>query len=237
MKLRGVILAILFLVVISVAPARADLIFSVSLNTAPLVGHPAGPFSLDFQLNDGSQSGDGNNTATLSQFTFGGGSASGSASLLGGATGDLTKTVSLTDSSAFNEFTQEFNPGSSLKFTLDITTNTDPGNPPDLFSFAILDSGGSEIPTKGVGAFVDTFVDVVLGSPPTIYSFGSDLSRPPDAGGNPINLGTPVIGQPTTAVVVVPEPATFTLFLVSLTTMTFALLSRQERVCRRCTAA
>ena len=57
--------------------AQAQVVFHVSLDTSALTTL-AGPFSLDFQLNDGSGTGDANNTAILSHFTFGtGGSALG----------------------------------------------------------------------------------------------------------------------------------------------------------------
>lgn len=57
--------------------ASAALISNISLNTAPLVGHPAGPFSIFLVFTDGDGIGDGNNTVTISNVTFGGGSALG----------------------------------------------------------------------------------------------------------------------------------------------------------------
>src|SRR5438067_1451243 len=93
-------------------PAAA--IYDFSLDTSPLIGHAAGPFSLAFQFNDGSGAGDANNTAILSAFQFGAGSATGAPTLFGGATGSLSSLVTLTDSSFFNAFTQTFNPGNLL---------------------------------------------------------------------------------------------------------------------------
>src|SRR5262245_43890975 len=83
---------------------RADVIYDVSLNTAPLIGHPAGPFALELQFNDGNATGDGNNTALVSDFIFGAGSPTGTPSVLGGVTGDLSSSVAMTDSSFFNQF-------------------------------------------------------------------------------------------------------------------------------------
>src|SRR4051812_19466391 len=78
------------------AAARADIIFNVSMNTAPLIGHPAGPFSIDFQLNNGSGP-LADNTATISNFNFGGGAPAGTPTLIGGASGNLSSSVRLTD--------------------------------------------------------------------------------------------------------------------------------------------
>ena len=94
-----------------VSPASASSIaFSVFVDTSALAALPGsaiGPFSLDFQLNDGGGGlGTAVNVATVSNFSFGsGGSPSGSASTFGNASGDLTSSISLNDNgSAFNEF-------------------------------------------------------------------------------------------------------------------------------------
>jgi hypothetical protein len=131
----------------------APLSFQVLVNTAPLVGQSDGPFSLDFQLNDGSGVSDGNNAATISNFLFNGtgAGATGSPTVSGGATGSLSSTVSLTDSSFLNEFFQGFDPGNSLTFLVTLTGNVDPGPTPDAFSFAILDRNLLNIATNGQG--------------------------------------------------------------------------------------
>src|ERR1039457_6363375 len=83
--------------------ARADIIYNITMNTSPLIGHAAGPFSLEFQFNDGEGIGDGNNTVLLSSFLFGtGGSAAGSASTAGNVIGDLGSSVQFTDTVFFN---------------------------------------------------------------------------------------------------------------------------------------
>ncbi len=122
--------------------SRANLMFDVTLDTSGLIGHPAGPFYVDFQLNDGSGNFAGVNTATISNFMFGDkGSASGNPQLFGGAMGDLSTGVTLKDDAAFiNEFIEGFTPGSFLSFHVELTTNVDPGLTPDGFSFSILDS-------------------------------------------------------------------------------------------------
>ncbi len=123
--------------------AFGNVICDVSLNTAPLMANPAGPFSVDFQFNDGSGLGDGNNTVIVDNFNFGSGGPVGSASIFGSVSGDLASGITLTDSGFFNDFNQQFTPGAVLRFTVNLTTNLDSINVPDEFSFAILDSSGA----------------------------------------------------------------------------------------------
>jgi len=152
--------------------SAASVEYYVDINTASLVGNASGPFSLDFQLNDGSGTGDGNNTATINNFAFGSGGASGTANLSGGASGDLSSAVTLTDTSAFNEFYQTFNTGSTLSFDVTLTLNSDSGPAPDSFAVAILDNTLSNIPTSGVG---DAYLLVNLGPTPGVV-IGSSAS-------------------------------------------------------------
>ena len=95
------------------APAAASSItFHVQVSTAPLVGSPLAPFYLDFALNDGSGTLAGVNSVSIFNFNFGGGSPLGAPTLFGGASGNLSSSVSLTDNANFsNEFFQAFTPG------------------------------------------------------------------------------------------------------------------------------
>ncbi len=189
----------------SVPTCRAgNVIYDVSLVTSPLIGDIAGPFSLAFEFTDGSGTGDGNNTVLLSNFLFGsGGSASGAPTLYGGATGDTSSGITLIDNSFFNALVQPFNPGSSLSFVLNTTTNVDAGGTPDEFSFFILDNTSSPIPTVGlVGAFL---VRDITSSSPTPQNFASDPTQAPVGGGGGITMAAP---QDTSAI---PEPGTFAL--------------------------
>lgn len=189
----------------------ADPVFNVSMNTAALVGDPAAPFFLEFQFNDGSGTNDGNNTVVMDQFALGaGGGAVGLPSTIGGVTGDLSSSVTLTDSDFFNQFIQEFTPGDLLSFRLKLPTNVDAGGVPDEFSFSILDSGFTEIPTLG---FFDVFLLADIDSNhPVPSGFASDSSRNTAAGGAPVDLDAPLIREVTE----VPEPAGAGLAALSL---------------------
>jgi hypothetical protein len=193
-----------------------------SINTAPLASSLAGPFSVDFQFVDGSGIGDANNTVTIGDIGFGGGSALGAPALTGGATGSLSSGVSMVDNNFFNEFTQEFVPGTLLSFQATSTTNVDAGGVPDEFSFAILDSTGVEIPTEGlVSTGSDVFLNLNIDSPttPSIASFASDPARAPAAGGGPIDTGPPDVTV-TAVGTGTPEPATVFLSGVALALIT-----------------
>lgn len=129
-------------------------IFHVEIDTASLLDLPAsaeGPFSLNFQLNN-SSGGSETNSVSLTNFTFGGGSATGSADILGTGTGDLGSSITLSSSasSPFNDFLQGFIPGSTFGFDVSISENINSFSP-DLFSVAILDGNFQNIPTTGLG--------------------------------------------------------------------------------------
>lgn len=171
---------------------QASVLYDVSMNTTPLIGHVAGPFALEFQLNDGSGTGDANNTASLSSFTFGGGTATGNPTLVGGAAGSLSSAVTLTDSSFFNQFIQKFTPGDRLEFQLSLSNNAEGRATPDEFSFAILDHTGTEIPTLA-GSLFDVFVSIDITPSHLITSFAGDVSREPAGGGAPINISAPQV--------------------------------------------
>lgn len=135
--------------------AHAAINYHVTINTAALNSTPANanaPFSLDFQLTDGSGTFAVPNTVTLSNFTFGGGAAVGAATTTAGATGNLGSTIMLSDTSEFpTELYQQFTPGSTLGFDVSMTTLSDPGTTPDAFSVAILDNNLFNVTTTGPG--------------------------------------------------------------------------------------
>lgn len=201
MNNRAVVITLLsFFVCVS---SRADVTYNVSLNTAALIGDVAGPFSVAFQLTDGSFFGDGNNTVQIDNFQFGGGEAvPDTAVTLGNAVGDLSSSVTLNDSSFLNFLIQQFTPGDVLSFAVNATANVDSGGGVDQFTFSILDNTGQEIPTEGgaLARFFDVFLAINFDGPsPTIQTFESDPSQTPGGGGSPIITGMPQVA-------LVPEP-------------------------------
>jgi hypothetical protein len=127
--------------------ARANPL-TLNLDTSLLTG---GNYYIDFQLNDGNGVGDGNNTAVISSFDFGGGAATGTATHFGGASGDLFTAVSLIDNDPFTEFFQEFQAGSYLNFTVLLSNNPN-GAIPDFFGFALLDENLMNLATYSLGS-------------------------------------------------------------------------------------
>ena len=165
-------LAFLLLGLLCVVRAHAGSTFTVTVDTTPLVG--IGPFTLDIQFIDGTGlPGDlNNNTITLGNFSFGGGSAVGGGTAVGGASGSLPAGITLHDTSFFNEYLQDFQPGTLLKFDVSVTNVFNPSGIPDLFTVAILDSSGIELPTTG---FANEFVAISLegGAAPVVTAAGS----------------------------------------------------------------
>jgi len=167
------VLAIAATLVASTIVGRAQIAYQVWVDTHSLIANPAAPFSLDFQLNDGSGFGDSNNWATISNIQFGGGSVFGSATTTGNATGSLGSSVALTDTDPLlNEFYQGFTPGSWLSFKVTLSTNVDSSVTPDVFSFSVLDSNLFNLPTTAFGT--DAFLEVNIDSAtPTIATYAS----------------------------------------------------------------
>jgi len=126
---------------------------SVTIDTAPLAS-ATGPFTLDMQFIEGDGGASGNNSITLSNLSFGGGSiVTPAASTTGGVTVSTSPlSVTLVDSSFFQDVQFSFTPGSSLSFQFTVTGNADPVAP-DTFTLAILDSSGNEIPTDNPNGF------------------------------------------------------------------------------------
>ncbi len=209
------------LFVFAAVTAHADLILDVTLDTMPLTSAEAasaGPFSLAFQLDQGSQA--GNNSATISDFSFGAGGSAGSSCpaalspcTFGGASGDISSAVDLNTSSAFNALVENFTPGDTLSFVLDLTTNVDAGGTPDAFAFSILDSSGNPIPTLDpTGA--DTLLTINIDSAsPAFLTYATDPSSDTLGGSGPsITMDAPIVSSPSA----VPEPRESGLFCMGV---------------------
>ena len=196
---RAALLA-LSLLLAGISPAHADLTFTVTLDTTPI--QSKGPYYVDLTLTGGSAT----NTAmaTISQFTFGTGGSAGSVStifLTNGATGSLTSSVTLTDPKSYNDFYQAFTPGSLLKFNVTIATTSFNTPIPDNFSFSILDSSRTPVPTSDPST-ADTLLNLDLTGPmPTIHTYASTSTG---------------LAAPTVTFATVPEPASLTMLGLGL---------------------
>ncbi len=120
------------------------LVFNVDINTTGLSAASAdAPFYLDFTMAYGNSS-LASNTATLSNFSFTGGSAVGSAVTSGAASGSFASTVALTASSAnpMSELYQQFDASvTDIRFQVSITeVGPNPQGTPSEFTASILDS-------------------------------------------------------------------------------------------------
>jgi hypothetical protein len=196
---------------------------TASLETSPLSGN--GPFSLDFQLNYGS--GSHGNSATIENFSFGGGSAVGSANPSGTAAGSLNTAITLSDNNAngFNELFQAFNPGASVSFDVILS-----GNPtvlvPDELAIAILDNTGGQIvttdPNDGLSLAVFEIGNFGQVTP---YAYSGINNTDPD---NDVDLGN--YTGVTTSVVAVPEPSNVMAGFSALGLCVVTLFSASKRV-------
>jgi hypothetical protein len=201
-----------------IAPsARADYIVNVTLDTSVLASNNPGQgsFAVDFQLNDGSGAGgDGNNTATITNFNLNGGSlTSGTDSSSGGASGNLGGTLAITDNSFFNDFNQTFTPGSSLSFTVDLTTNfssAEASNFPDQFSFTVYSNGGTN---------TASFLTIdITGANPVVTTSGGSLGN-----------GASVLAPSVQPAVATPEPSSLLLYLTGLLGLAGGAWRRRRR--------
>ncbi len=208
------------LLTLAVRPARADSITAnVTVNTSGFVGS-ADTFELFFQLNDGSGSGDGNNTVSLSNFAFGAGGSGGAVDAVnsyGAYSGTLASGLSMTDSQAFNAVAAFFTPGAQLTFQLQDTFTSIDSPTPDEFAFAIIDNGVplNTSDPSGSGSMFD--VNFTSASPtPDIYTDATDSITPTLA----------VAGANT-----VPEPSTWALLSSGLALLA-GLAEKRRRTSR-----
>jgi hypothetical protein len=200
-------LSVLALVALTVA--QADVFYDVVMDTSPLIGHSAGPFSIAFEFADGSGIGDGNNALFVSGFDFGSGGPSGLPLTFGSVGGDLSTSVVITDASPDNIFVQSFVPGNTLSFLLEMTTNVDAGGTPDEFIMSILDNTFTPIPTLS-NSPANPFLQIDIDSSnPTVQTFSSDSTQAPAGGGDPISIAAPLVTA-------VPEPSSAPLVAMTL---------------------
>ena len=173
--------------------ANADAIYDVRVDTSSLTSPTVAGFNLF------PDSASGNNTATITNVTFGGGSAgTGCPATLQpctmGATGDLTTSIVLNDSAGMSQFFEDFSPGSTLSFVLDLTTNApNPGVFPDAFGFTLFDSNGNLLP--GADSTTGDYLAISIDSAnPTIVSQVSGVTLSSAAVPEPDTLALLAIG-------------------------------------------
>jgi hypothetical protein len=201
------LVAVACLLILAAPAARADLSWTVSLDTSRLAAGYTGPFGLDFEM-----VGSNGNTVTLSQFSFGaGGSAGpGPASLTGGASGELSSSVTLNDNTSFlSDFNEAFTPGSVLSF--DLQTTSFSGAFPDSFSMVIFSSYAGYSPTSGPVPNVvpttdptgsDTLLTVNVNGPGSTTAIGYS-SASGDIPAPEVNLAGSAVPEPPTDRIVV----------------------------------
>jgi PEP-CTERM motif len=174
-NMNKIIKATIAAALLSSVAARAQ-VYTVSIDTSALspVGANA-PFSLDFQLNDGSGTASGNTSVAVSPVVFTGGAATGSPTLSGGASGSLGSGLSLNETAPFSEAFQGFTPGTALTFTVTVTPNNAVTGAPDLFAFSVLDKNLANLPTANNDTIVAFAVDQNGVAITTANTTGSDI--------------------------------------------------------------
>lgn len=247
MKKLVILFQMLALLALVAPGARAGVVIDYTLDTSPLVGHAAAPFYAAFQFFDISLN-PGNNSATVSNFNFGGGSAVGGSEILGaGTSGDLSSTVSLSDVDPLSilpgdpiGFVQQFTPGNSLSFR--VTFNDLVVADGDAFTFQILENNNGALfgGIPGIDLITittddpnlsDGFLLVNLDSTttPSIGSFGHtpNLLLPPSVGSDfALGPGTATLQQSNNQV---PEPASLAVFAVGAVVVGLGRMRRKIR--------
>ena len=161
---------VLLLLLLAQTSAHAD-DFTVNINTSSLVG-TTGSYSVAFVLDDASGKGDMNNSITLSDFNFGGGSGGATIySTSTGVSGDLASgTIVLTEPVSESALLASLTPGNSISFDASMTTNPtsdvngETGLTGDTFEVLIY-NGDNEV--NGPGPY-GTFLMAEIGSNGTL---------------------------------------------------------------------
>jgi len=153
-----------------------------------LLSKYTGPFTLDFQLTDGSGTGDANTSLKSGNFQINGAAASGISS------------ISLQDTTFFSEEPRTFTPGSTLAFDLSGTYGVDTDASGtivlDEFSFTILQGNGKEVATTSPvgGLLIVDFDNPAHASVTTLQYQLVQSAAVPEPGVLALLIGTTVFG-------------------------------------------
>jgi hypothetical protein len=162
--------ALLGLGVLGPGPARADLVLNVSVQTSPLSAQSG---YLDFQFNPGDSSALPA-TASVSGFQSVGGTLAPTATLTGDASGSLPGTVTLNNSTPFNDAFQGFTFGDSFSFTLTLSgpaVDNPGGTTGSAFALSLYAADGiTPLLTTDPNGSVAT-IDLNANGTATIYTF------------------------------------------------------------------
>jgi hypothetical protein len=177
------------------AQTTPQTLYHVTVDPSQLQSHPAGLFSLEFSLIDGTGLGEGNSTVVVTNFNFGtNGAYNGDPSANSGVSGDLSSAVTLVDTAPESDFWESFIPGNTLTFDVYATLTLEANGVSDEFDISILDANIEPIPT------LDTISNNVLvrmttsnGVAITVASFSTDPSTDPIASGPPLSFAPQVL--------------------------------------------
>jgi hypothetical protein len=130
----------------AITPVEADTLVNGSVSIAPLqfLNANDAPFYIDFTL-----TGTNADSVDLTNFNFGGGSAiAGTGVPTNGVSGSIPGGLVLTAGADFyNDYYQQFNPGSILSFSLSYDLTGAQGQTPDTLTMSFLDFSFDQIPT------------------------------------------------------------------------------------------
>lgn len=212
MKIRSLARAAIVisgLLLTAAIPARAQ--YRVTQDLSALSG--LATFTFNFQLSDGSQSGNNTSRADIFNLALTGGSLGAVLPpTTGDATGDLSTTLTLRDSDAATnglaDFAQAFQitgAGGSVVFDLDLSASAFDAPIPDGFFLFILDGTQTPLPTTGPTG-TEFIVNEFVGVASVPVGFSSQI------GGMPF-LPAPVITLRPTGSAAIPEPGTLVLLM------------------------
>jgi len=197
-------LLVLGLACLTTQASHAQLVFHVDLDTAALTSTDGSPYSLDFTLTYGGTL-SGPTTVNISNFSFTGGSATGSTTITNQASGSMGSNILLSDSNgnAVNDIFQGFTDGTThIGFDVSLSPNFS-GLTPDFFEISILDNGNEPLwttsPDDAQAALVSVTVDSANASQLTVGAFQSM---------DPSPLGV------TASVSAIPEPSAWAMVFV-----------------------